>query len=90
LIFVNLSADPNVTPFEVRGTVSPANAKAYHENLTNELSSFDNFKDFELSEAFFISSDGSYHSYSKEGNFNWKTFVDGYQECYRKASLIQG
>lgn len=25
----------------------------------------------------------SYHSYVKEGNFNWKAFVDGYQECYR-------
>jgi hypothetical protein len=31
--------------------------------------------------------DLSYHSYTKEGNFNWKAFIDGYQECYRMALL---
>lgn len=47
LIFVNLSADPNVTTFEVSHLSPPANEKEYHRNLTKELSSF-NFADFEL------------------------------------------
>ena len=48
LVFVNLSADPNVTPFEVHLTRYDADiSQEYHHNLAKELSSFD-FKDFEL------------------------------------------
>lgn len=47
LIFVNLSAEPNVLPFEVSFSFLWANSKIYHRNLTKELSSF-KFDDFEL------------------------------------------
>lgn len=48
LIFVNLSADPNVVSFEVRLiNQNVPDLKVYHRNLTKELSRFD-FKDFEL------------------------------------------
>lgn len=33
-------------------------------------------------------SDYSYHSkLTREGNFNWKTFMDGYQECYHCTTI---
>jgi hypothetical protein len=47
LIFVNLSAEPNVLPFEVSSFSLLANNKIYHRNLTEELSSF-KFEEFEL------------------------------------------
>jgi len=47
LIFVNLSADPDVTPFEVCLFLTMVTCQKYHRNLAKELSSFD-FKDFEL------------------------------------------
>ena len=47
LIFVNLSTEPNVLPFEVSSVSLLTNRKIYHRNLTKELSSF-KFEDFEL------------------------------------------
>lgn len=50
----------------------------WFEGLTNELNEFD-FEDYE------------YHmSYELDGQFNWKTLMDGYQECYHCPTAHPG
>jgi phenylpropionate dioxygenase-like ring-hydroxylating dioxygenase large terminal subunit len=48
LLFVNLSADENVTSFEVQlQELLSSHIKEYHKNISKEFSSFD-FNNFEL------------------------------------------
>lgn len=50
----------------------------FFEGVTTEMSEFD-FTDYE------------YHmSYELEGDFNWKTLMDGYQECYHCPTAHPG
>jgi hypothetical protein len=86
LVFVNLSADENVTSFEVQlreiyhltlRNITRISRKSYPVSTSRILNCFILFCKQEAND--------SYHAYTKVGQFNWKAFVDGYQECYRIA-----
>ena len=59
----------------------------WFKGLEGEMKEFP-FEQYELYPSYHGESiDGSHSGYAMEGEFNWKTLMDGYQECYR-TSLV--
>ncbi|CAI5759648.1 unnamed protein product [Candida verbasci] len=74
---INLHVTPQGLVF-VNFSQSPPKFEDWYSGLTDELNEFD-FSDYE------------YHfSYELNGDFNWKTLMDGYQECYHCPTAHPG
>ncbi|CDK27849.1 unnamed protein product [Kuraishia capsulata CBS 1993] len=56
----------------------PTNFDSWFEGLQDEMHEYD-FSDYEY-----------YMSYELDGKFNWKTLMDGYQECYHCPTAHPG
>lgn len=63
----------------------PADVKDYFNGLGKELSAVD-FDNFWIVIGPILKINLSCNSYTEDGDFNWKAFIDGYEEYYSKVT----